>query len=1536
MKASRISRLAGAALCALLVAMPLVPTAPAEAEITSATLSSHIVTDTLSEPAGTTVNLFNYTTGKAGANGSDTLGTTGPATPRQNYETWLSGDNNINKGRLLTFGDGMRHLGYWNQGLTATYGELAGERPGMQGIVERDLVDGYPVVRGSASAGRADGVFGGYDANAADYSTAQRTTGSGSEMVYFNAGPRYYNALFGKGTVGNAFFDPVLGWNVDRAVQAQAAALVGDDGTLNGGSYPFDRFSQWPADGLGSQPAFDGEEGGVDWAQGYALTEGQRSLSYLFDPDQPNQGKTTYEDVRGLFQIDDDGYYYYNMRENFAEYDEASNRFVLYDAPAGVRTDGEDSIGNFFPFNSAEEMFELDEEGDLKSTVHANNSDGVKVDHHLGMTIETDFRQPAGGRVGQRDMTFEFVGDDDIWVFVDDVLVLDMGGVHSEIYGTINFATGAISVGTAYNSNGDIFDEDGNYITAPRVTSTLREQYAQAGMAGKLQWNGDTFASSTSHTIKVFYLERGNYDSSLAVRFNLQSALYQQLAKVDQNGNPLGGAEFELYEVDPASIPAGTTKENAMDVTLGEVRAGQYLTSLVTDDAGHAKFVGTHVSSYTGEPEPFNFADRYSPGSDGAPPEGLLYLLRETKAPAGYKVVPQDLLLSFNPDTTMLCVNNRWETGSHASFNSYVYGNPASLYYGAIGEDGGLVTKISEDSHVPAQNQKDGIVLAVPMMLNTTGGESRWYPLYGDNLTGFNAVTYETGDHETECGQACEMALRAALAQMAYHADSSHRANGWFLTWSDKTHRLEGILETLPGQADRYLNVNPNGDMRMFYAIVEPKALAAVLGVSEGDVHSMTSEEAYNALGEVAKQAMGNTSGASVTPEQLAQLDPIIEQIDPFSESYTERGFSAVDASELVRNFRSVIYVPNEVRSLRVMKIDQNGDPLNGVEFSIYGSEADAQSYTNALATGRTATISSATIGGGNAGENENNRETEGVLVFEPRLAIPAGHEGNGYAAMPWASVSAGQPDVTYYLREVSAPGNIEVNDAIIPVKAGRYSIYADAGTAGDGVTVMAGVGKLTQTMVKYTQGDVDITLRDVVAYAQSKPSEDASVGQEGWSDIYLQDTDGVVTPESEPEEAALRALSGEDSTAVRRSMNLRYGTNAMIDYGLTDDDGGQYIYPYFVSDEGYVRARVEQRKPERINGEPRALSAVDAEDGADGADAGDGTGAVGGTGGAGGTTRVLDANYEDLGNTNITGLFSLINTVVVMNYNPDAAPEGDVSITKEVAGDDLSAETYTRGYDFKFEFFDAEGEPLEESEQLHFYGDRMGSLPSGATMPLSHDDGIVVQGLPAGATYQVTEVDADKYGLHVLPEGGAQEGEIVKSSIRTGHYVNDNIAPAHFLNTSALPVEPEPPVEPEEPEEPGEPDGPDGPDDPDEPFGPEDPEDPKDPDNPLDPVSPIDPVEPDDPNQPGRPNVPSDSVEPPAGPVLPSRDPLPQPTRTLLRTTRTLGGLQITGDQAGGAALLLGIASACMGVYLLRASRRARAQEGASDVDLS
>ena len=1141
-------------------------------------LSGHTVTP--ASPGNVTVNLFDYwvkeeAENPSAENNGDILeksdwhlheegGQGSPSTTTASYSTVDDWNKGINEKHLLLFGDGMIHAGLWNKGAGENC-RYGNTYAGMEGIVKNVLPE--------------------------------------------NGFPELNLKMANKVLTGDKTRDEEL---------IKDYKLTGDHDDTFGQQYNSTGIKNFSNTVIGT------------W--GGDIDNGTESLQYLFDPEQQNAYKRSYTDVTGLFQLDNKGYYYYNMRENFAEFSQegGSNHFVLYDAPATIRTDGNQSVGNFFPFNKGYEVFNgVDGSKRLTSSVFcANNA----MNHHLGMTVDVEFRQPANGTIntagGIQPMTFEFAGDDDVWVFIDDVLVLDLGGIHSELYGTIDFSTGDIYIGRAFGTHGIPSDPAGSGL----VTKTsLLAEYQNAHKEGDTAWTGNTFASNTSHTLKMFYLERGNYDSSIALRFNLQPLLYQRIAKVDQNGQSLPGVKFELYPAAEADEGEGTIR--CLYTDSGDrgktffVRPdySKSLVTLQTDQNGSAVFL-TPDGSY------FNFADRGD----------QYYVLKEVETGNGYRTQPIDIVLHYDSAASMLSVANRWTTGAYACSVSHVT-SPIQINYGEMKD--GMVASGSDI--VGIGDKAEGLVVAVPLLQKKSS--KAWLALHGSNLSGFFSVPI-AGNGENDWERA---ALQAALEQ----AGANDTAD-WHLDWDEGNQRLYGTLNDLPGLANRYQLNDPNGDMHMVYGILSAQTLKNL------SIHGNTAKERYASLREYC--------AAHTAEEACAALG---------------NGFRLLSVDQFNRDFRSLIYIPNERRELWVMKVDQDGAPLQGTEFGLFNDE------------GCTAMVASGVTDRG------------GMLIFSP-----SGNQSEGEAQMIWANST----NTRYYLKEIKAPAGYELNDTVVPVIVGTYSIYADAGGPDDGVSVMAGVGRLTQTMRQYAmESDVDVTLQDITAFMQTQPGK--SFQLTGWQDVK------------------------EEGTGAVRSMNLHFGRNAEVDYGLHDEDGGRLYKPFFVTETDFVRARVEQNYDALIGNQYEGAS--------------------------------VDVNKDNLGDTDLTNLFSLLNIVVVTDRIDTESNTGRLSVSKKLTGQGMTQEDHTREFTFVLELKDAQGNPMDETLKYRIWdGKQAGYISSGGEIFLHSGESVIISGLPAGTKYTVTERQEE--GWYVTPASGTVSGEIIRNETAVAEFVNSREKP--------------------------------------------------------------------------------------------------------------------------------------------------------------
>lgn len=443
---------------------------------------------------------------------------------------------------------------------------------------------------------------------------------------------------------------------------------------------------------------------------------GDESLRYLFDS-SAQTGKTSHFGVTGLLKVQG-GYYVYDSSENYAAYNADKNAFDIY-GTWGIDKVGDSSHqGQFFPFDAADKVFK-EENGQLVQTgIKADNTGdsryngGKPVNHHFGLSMSTRFVQPKGGLTNNNnDMTFEFAGDDDVWVFIDDVLVGDIGGIHNRASLSINFHTGDIKVNDNYNG-------------------TLKSKYQEAGKAGDTSWEGNTFADDTNHTLKFFYLERGATDSNMELKFNLVTVPESDIIKFDQDGKFVQSAEFALYKTD----------ENFTDTTNGK---NALLGSGTTDEAGHLTLTNDDDNGV------INFDDLYNKNHGNK-----YYLLKETRVPEGYRssltATGGSMQLEYVPASAEngaggVIINRGgmdadsvvWKTGAFAGAKETITA-PVNVY--KADDD---LTKSDE-----TVNLKSGILFAVVLKRDKSANadiknQNNWYAVSGDPSTGMGYTLAE-------------------------------------------------------------------------------------------------------------------------------------------------------------------------------------------------------------------------------------------------------------------------------------------------------------------------------------------------------------------------------------------------------------------------------------------------------------------------------------------------------------------------------------------------------------------------------------------------------------------------------------------------------------------------------------------------------------------------------------------------------------------------------------------------------------------------
>ena len=340
---------------------------------------------------------------------------------------------------------------------------------------------------------------------------------------------------------------------------------------------------------------------------GFPVNDQGASLGPLFsqyvDPNEPaahtNKTNANHLFIKSVY--DQSGYFQFDSTQNYAALQgdyvdgaESTRDFRVYDQLAifdqHVHNGGVTMMhGQFFPYNDiadksdptgktpkydystkfynttnnvGEELPDTDpRKGEsLYNIPNANPTKGQsqpadaasadQVNYFFGMELEAKLTQtPNGLDAWGHDIIFEFSGDDDMWLFVDGYKVIDLGGIHSALPGKVNFRTGDVEVNGTKTTLRELFkkaitdkykDEHGG--TAPSAA------YVNEQLANYFDGNGTVFKDYSTHTVKMYYMERGSGASNLYMRMNLTAVRDDHVTlnkKLSGDGAAdFGGVEF--------------------------------------------------------------------------------------------------------------------------------------------------------------------------------------------------------------------------------------------------------------------------------------------------------------------------------------------------------------------------------------------------------------------------------------------------------------------------------------------------------------------------------------------------------------------------------------------------------------------------------------------------------------------------------------------------------------------------------------------------------------------------------------------------------------------------------------------------------------------------------------------------------------------------------------------------------------------------------------------------------------------------------
>ena len=374
----------------------------------------------------------------------------------------------------------------------------------------------------------------------------------------------------------------LYGWNSDKGTDEYKKFMAVNNSVLDTTGKPADDEAGYARtfQGLVEDKTSTGDANGLPVLKGTGnLVDPHFNKDFL-------QGKNTFNTVLGkvyenvsfpftkdaVFKNTDDAtddkeakaeYWYYDSSKSslYLKQDKGNSKYYLStkDSSGNLTTDGKsenreyDNNTNgtcgFFPFN---------ESVGTGGASQYNYGFGAKL--QFDFTLTNDGMVQVGNDANDKvPIKFFFSGDDDVWVYIDGQLVLDVGGAHGKASGLLEFGQttdGKANTVTPYVSSnktgGAVY---GDYKVGDNVKSVYfngkQVTFDKKGKISDKNGNEFTLAKGTTHTLTMFYMERGMWESNMAVAFNFPDNNELQVEKkVDVTGvNDLFKKSFQNQKI---------------------------------------------------------------------------------------------------------------------------------------------------------------------------------------------------------------------------------------------------------------------------------------------------------------------------------------------------------------------------------------------------------------------------------------------------------------------------------------------------------------------------------------------------------------------------------------------------------------------------------------------------------------------------------------------------------------------------------------------------------------------------------------------------------------------------------------------------------------------------------------------------------------------------------------------------------------------------------------------------------------------------